>query len=69
MSDGPRVVQPMVVMQPPPEPLIDPDGGEQFVEDTRVQGDLTYTEWLAQHRPLPSAPRGHVEYEDAIPEL
>ena len=64
-------MQPLVVMQPPPDPAdnLDPDGGDRFIEDTTVHSGLTFTEWLAQHRPIPPAPRGHVEYEDAIPEL
>ena len=51
----PRVVQPLVVMQPPPDPLstYDEVTAGQFVEDTTVTTGLSYEEWCAQRRPLP----------------
>ena len=51
----PRIVQPLVVMQSPPDPLSDYDEATagKFTEDTSVQTGLDYQDWVAQRRPLP----------------
>jgi hypothetical protein len=55
MADEPRVIQPIVIMPPPPDPedsYVDEDA-ERFIEDTTVPGGMTFTEWLAATRPKP----------------
>lgn len=58
MADEPRILQPIVVMPPPPDPEATYDDVEaaRFIEDTTVVDDLTFEQWVAQRRPLPAAP-------------
>ena len=55
MAEEPRVLQPLVIMQPPAEPLptSEDEEAERFIEDLAVPSDLTFQDWVARNRPLP----------------
>ena len=67
----PRIVQPLVVMQPPPDPLSSYDDmvADQFTEDTTVSTDLTYEQWCAQRRPLPYPGETAPDLNADVPEI
>jgi hypothetical protein len=67
----PRVVQPLVVMQPPPDPLSNYDEATsgQFVEDTTIPTGLTFEEWVTQRRPLPFPESAEVDLSTDVPEI
>lgn len=71
MSNEPRVVQPLVVMQPPPDPqqTYDEAQADRFIEDTSIPTGLTFEEWCAQRRPLPfPGDSGKAELTADVPE-
>ncbi len=55
MAEEPRVIQPMVLIPGPtdPVPTYDDVEAERFIEDTSIPSDLTFQEWVARNRPLP----------------
>ena len=59
MADEPRIIQPLVIMAPPPDPTISADDveAERFIEDLTVPSDLTFQEWVIRNRPLPPMER------------
>ena len=72
MADEHRVIQPMVIMTPPPDPEVTYDDQEanRFVEDTQVRGDLTFQQWVAQRQPLPAvAAEPESPFADDVPEV
>ena len=52
----PRIIQPLVIMAPPePADLEDvaDDEAQRFIEDTAVESNLTFQQWVAKNKPLP----------------
>jgi hypothetical protein len=68
-----RVLQPMVIMPPPVEaataPDVDDQDADRFIEDTTVEGGLTFQEWIARNRPIPKVePVAGVDFSADIPD-
>jgi hypothetical protein len=70
MAEEQRIVQPLVIMQPPadPEATFVDEQAERFIEDTTVEGGLTFAEWVAKNKPIQTPPPDTTAAAD-VPEI
>lgn len=70
MGTEPKIVQPVVFIPPTietPDPGVEDPDADRFIEDTSVHVDLTFEQWVANHRPPPPVAAASDEFADDVP--